>query len=276
MTAHEALVHHHHTARACVVEIRKSRPESTGFSAFENTRGRRRRSATPCARRPCRDAEEVCPDGAAQRHVRRRHRGRHARHEAGSLASAAPGTRFSVRPGARRRTIHERNHERAVGLEAQFDRREVPERLHEEQRRKDDYERQRDLRDDEPALESRAMAIDGRPSRIWRMTVLGSTSDTRSAGSSPKKTAVDCRGGDDERHQRASCRRVSARRFAGRCPKQHDQRARRKERNRRPARRRRRRRAGSRSASATRGGRATRQSPRAWPLPARGRWRARA
>ena len=64
-----------------------------------------------------------------------------------------------------RRTFHERNHERAFGLEAGWHRGEVAERLHEEQCREDEHERQRDLRDDEPALESRAMAIDGGAAR---------------------------------------------------------------------------------------------------------------
>ena len=50
-------------------------------------------------------------------------------------------------------------------LEASVDGREVAESLDEEQRREDQHQRHRDLRNDEPALKSGAVAIDGQAAR---------------------------------------------------------------------------------------------------------------
>ena len=61
--------------------------------------------------------------------------------------------------------------------------------------------------------------------------MLGSTSETRSAGSSPKRTAVRVADGADERHQPPVAAELKRDR-AGRCAKQRHQRARRQERDR--------------------------------------------
>ena len=202
MAAHEALVHHHHAARARVVEILEvaagtdrdsQRLEVAGADVGESRR-------LALAGRAG-DAEEVRPRCAAQRHVRRRHRCRHARHRSDLARQLVLERGFSFGGERVRRTIHERNHERAFGLEAGWHRGEVSERLHEEQCREDEHERQRDLRDDEPALESGAMAIDRGAARAVAHDRVGVDERDAQRGQQSEEDGCQCRCGADERHQ---------------------------------------------------------------------------
>ena len=68
--------------------------------------------------------------------------------------------------------------------------RQISKGLDEQQGGEDQHQRHRDLRDHEPALKSRPMAIDGQAARPCRMTASGSTIDTRSAGTSPNRIVV--------------------------------------------------------------------------------------
>ena len=167
MTADEAFIDQHHAAGLRVVEILKvaaepdRNPERVEVAGTDVREPRHPAVVSGEAR----DAKEMSPGGAAERHMRRGGRGGDARHRP-DFAGQQPLKRD---PLLERECggleIQKRDRDGAVGFEAGVDRRQVPKALDKEQRRDDQYQRHGDLADNESALKSGPVAIESRAAR---------------------------------------------------------------------------------------------------------------